>query len=64
MKEIKYKLIKMSSEILEPKDLRKGKLKKIVIIISAIFLIAMIATIIVLSISPNETADEGNGGPG
>lgn len=64
MKEIKYKLIKMSSEILEPKDLRKGKLKKIVIIISVIALITMIATITVLSIFPNETADEGNGGPG
>jgi len=64
LKEIKYKLIKMSSEILEPKDLRKGKLKKIVIIISAIALIATIATIVVLLISPNKTADEGNGGPG
>ncbi len=64
MKEIKYKLIKMSSEILEPKDLRKSKLKKIIIIISAIALITMIATITVLSIFPNETADEGNGGPG
>ncbi|MCK4687303.1 MAG: hypothetical protein KAT66_04185 [Candidatus Lokiarchaeota archaeon] len=54
----------MSSEILEPKDLRKSKLKKIIIIISAIALITMIATITVLSIFPNETADEGNGGPG
>ncbi len=64
MKEIKYKLIKMSSEILEPKDLRKGKLKKIVIIISAIALITTIATIAVLSIPPSETTDDGNGGPG
>jgi len=63
LKEIKYKLIKMSSEILEPKDLRRGKLKKIVIIISVIALITMIATITVLSIFPNKTADEGNGGP-
>ncbi len=63
MKEIKYKLIKMSSEILEPNDLRKGKLRKIVIIISAIALITLIATIAVLSISLNKTADDGNGGP-
>lgn len=53
----------MSSEILEPNDLRKGKLRKIVIIISAIALITLIATIAVLSISLNKTADDGNGGP-
>ena len=63
MKEIKYKLVKMSSEILEPKDLRKTKLRKIVIIISAIALITTIVTISVLSISLNKSADDGNGGP-
>ncbi len=62
MKEIKYKLIKMSSEILEPNDLRKGKLKKIVIIISAIALITAIATITLISFSANKSADNGNGG--
>ncbi len=62
MKEIKYKLIKMSSEILEPNDLRKGKLRKIVIIISAIALITTIATIILISFYLNKSADDGNGG--
>jgi len=64
LKEIKYKLVKMSSEILEPKDLRKNKLRKIVIIISAIALITTILTITVLSIFLNKTTDDGNGGPG
>ncbi|MFX1312490.1 MAG: hypothetical protein ACFFHD_07735 [Promethearchaeota archaeon] len=51
----------MSSEILEPKDLRKNKLRKIVIIISAIALITTIVTIAVLSISLNKTTNDGNG---
>jgi len=52
----------MSSGILEPNDLRKGKLRKIVIIISAIALITTIATIILISFYLNKSADDGNGG--
>jgi hypothetical protein len=55
--------IKMSPESLEPKDLRKKKLRNLVIIFSVIALIATIATISVLSLTSSETTSDGNGGP-
>lgn len=51
----------MSSEILKPEHLRKGKLKKIVILIIAIALIATIVTIAVISNPSSEVTEEENG---
>lgn len=52
----------MSSEILKPEGSRKGKLKKIVILIAAIALIATIVTIAVVSIPPSEITEEEENG--